>query len=365
VKGLAFQEQDKVLAACATSALWSALQLTAKRFGYSTPNISETTLKATMYHSTSRPIPSGGLTVSQLCQAIKEAGLAAEALEIYAPRTDEQSRQTGWKYNLPLLSACYAYLRAGLPVVLAVRVEGSAMHAITLVGYAVTEDGPGMNEMKIYKPTRDSHFRGSRITRFFAHDDQIGPYCELPILFDPASPFPIALKSRWGYKKDGKLAYRTFIPKMIVTPLYHKIRVPFISTYEFVFELETILRHLLDEDIIIEWDVFLSSINDYREEISLRSGVPSNVRRSILEHPHPRFFWRLRAFMGDTEICEMLNDATGIELSFQPHAAYFFQTYIVDRLKSSYPKLRKMMENDSDRVRLLDFVHSKACEQFP
>jgi hypothetical protein len=44
VRGLAFQEQDRVLAACATSALWSAFHRTAEAFDHPIPSLYEITV---------------------------------------------------------------------------------------------------------------------------------------------------------------------------------------------------------------------------------------------------------------------------------------------------------------------------------
>jgi len=363
IKGLAFQEQDNVLAACATSALWSALQLSTKRYSYRAPNISEITLNATMYQSTSRPIPSGGLTVGQMCQAISAVGLVAEALEIYSRELDEKAKKYKWIYKLPFLAASYGYLRAGLPVVLAGKVEGLDYHAITLVGYDITDEEPNVNEMSIFDSKADAHLRGSRITSFYAHDDQVAPYCKLPVLFDVMSEFPIQLESRWKIgKKDGD-NYRIFTPSMMITPLYHKIRVPFVSTLASATAFESILRFLLGEDFIFEWDIFLSSVNEYKKEISSRQGIPSGLRKRILEQKSPKFFWRLRTFLGDMEICEMLSDATGMELSFQPHALYFFQDDLLKRMVTDYRPMQEVVAGNSDLLRMLDFAHEEAYSQ--
>ena len=85
VESLAYIEQDRVIAACATSALWSAFQKTAYEFGYRIPTLYQITDLATMYSTTNRPIPSSGLEDPQICQAIKGIGLEPEYLEILDP----------------------------------------------------------------------------------------------------------------------------------------------------------------------------------------------------------------------------------------------------------------------------------------
>jgi len=76
VDSLAFQEQDRVVAACATSALWSAFQATGRLFHHKIPCPVEITQSATRRTpSVSRAIPNAGLTILQAAEAIKDLGL--------------------------------------------------------------------------------------------------------------------------------------------------------------------------------------------------------------------------------------------------------------------------------------------------
>lgn len=77
IKSLAFQEQDSVVAACATSALWSAFQQTGKLFHHSIPSPVEITRVATDHSPTeTRNLPSVGLTGSEIARAIRSVGLS-------------------------------------------------------------------------------------------------------------------------------------------------------------------------------------------------------------------------------------------------------------------------------------------------
>lgn len=101
VKSLAFQEQDTSLAACATVSLWSCFHKTRDLFNTSTPSPVEITRSATRYLMTTRPFPSRGLRIEQICNAIAGVGLDPE---VYPVSPD-----------LPLVSLAYSYLRLGLP----------------------------------------------------------------------------------------------------------------------------------------------------------------------------------------------------------------------------------------------------------
>lgn len=312
VEGLAFQEQDKVLAACATSALWSAFQQTGHLFGHPQPTQSEITGHATRFFKQTRSIPSAGLLTSQMCQAIREVGLEPEFQVVH---------------NIPFLSTCYGYLRNGMPIVLASEVKGVGKHAVTLVGYHIGEEGPGVDDIGLFSSDIDLKLKGSRITKFYAHDDQIGPYSRL--LVQPgAEPYPIELGSAWRNQLGEPT---TLVPLSLIIPVYHKIRVPFTSALHLAAWMDFVLVNAMN--VPIEWDIFLSSVNQYKTEVSKRSSISTKIRERILCLSHPRFFWRARAFADEIEVCEMLIDATDMELSFQLFDLNVFDEWVLDLLR--------------------------------
>src|SRR5579862_1453263 len=75
VNGLAYQEQDEVLAACATVALWSAFHKTGDLFGTAIPTPAVITRAATQASHYGRPIPQHGLRMEEMCSAIRHNGL--------------------------------------------------------------------------------------------------------------------------------------------------------------------------------------------------------------------------------------------------------------------------------------------------
>jgi hypothetical protein len=67
VQSLAFQEQDKALAACATVALWSCFHKASELFQTPAPTPAEITRAANRLVNQVRPLPSHGLEVHQMC----------------------------------------------------------------------------------------------------------------------------------------------------------------------------------------------------------------------------------------------------------------------------------------------------------
>jgi len=354
VESLAYIEQDRVIAACATSALWSAFQKTAYEFGYRIPTLYQITDLATMYSTTNRPIPSSGLEDPQICQAIKGIGLEPEYLEILDPARN---------YKNLLLANSYAYLRSGLPVIFLVLVTGMGGHAITVTGYRLREKGQIFNEVELanLKLPKGFKLKGSRIEAFYSHDDQIGPFCkdmvELAheIRDEGGAQVVKCFPQLVGTWKDGQKQNIPLVPDVMVVPVYHKIRVPFSTVLKHAGRMDGILKaHYPGIDI--EWDIFLSSVNAYKNEMSRRHDVPTDIRKILLESSHPRFIWRLRAFSSDIEVMEILADATDMELSFQVYRVSIFDTTLREFMVENKAALISYRQNDYFAKLLLELI---------
>jgi len=159
VRGLAFQQQDQGVSACATTALWSSINAIAQREGLSIPTPADITEAASRYLLVGgRPLPSEGLTVHQMCEAIRAAGLAP----LFVPSIEFQSDRA------QLLS----YLRSGFAPVLAIQSlqEGAGGHAVCAVGTKCGDVAPQTNP--------NLHFRdaATSLQGLYLHDDRLGPY---------------------------------------------------------------------------------------------------------------------------------------------------------------------------------------------
>jgi hypothetical protein len=146
VESLAFQEQDKVVSACATSALWSAFHWTGHLYQHHIPSpVLITKSAGQRLEMDTRPFPNRGLTGSQMCQAIRDVGLDPILLN-YSPQSDE------YLFRITL----YAYLKGGMPIILGVNLEEIQQdvdqksfkvvkvigkHAVTITGYSVSVQG--------------------------------------------------------------------------------------------------------------------------------------------------------------------------------------------------------------------------------
>ena len=158
VDGLAFQQQDQGVSACATTALWSALQRTAPSEGLAAPTPAQITEAASRYMLPGgRALPSEGLRFDQLCEAVRAAGLAPVLLTSISPREDRGHLAT--------------YLQSGLPVLLGIaRLGEDEGHAVCGVGLGLRAVRPATNPNIRY---RDG---ATAVDRIYVHDDRLGPY---------------------------------------------------------------------------------------------------------------------------------------------------------------------------------------------
>jgi len=163
IRGLAWQQQDTGVSACATVSLWTMFHAVAAREGLTVPTTVEITRAATQFLSEGRPFPSSGLSVLQLSQAIREGGLAPMVVQGDLPSSPQ--RLFGWE-NLTTNLA--TLLRAGFPVLVLGTLEGFGGHAVCAVGY---RQSAGFRTGSPGTPaTADSS-----LDWIYVHDDNVGP----------------------------------------------------------------------------------------------------------------------------------------------------------------------------------------------
>jgi hypothetical protein len=296
VRSLAFQEQDTVLAACATVALWCSFQKTGELFNTPIPTPAAITNTANLVIHPSRPIPSHGLIVVQICDAIKRLDLEPEVIRVNA--------------GVPIISLIYGYLKMGLPVIMGADIEGIGLHAITLVGYSLQQTPVLQSEV-----AEDSTYIpmiGLRIDAFYAHDDQIGPFSRvrvIPSATTGSDTSTFKLESSWRDDATGKNL--SLYPQVLIVPVYHKIRMTFIEVQKWLTRMTALLTLALES---LEWDLHLTTTNDYKK--SLRANETANEKlEDLLFMPHPRFIWRAVATHQALPVLELLVDATDMERS--------------------------------------------------
>jgi hypothetical protein len=207
VSGLAFQQQDQGVSACATTALWSALHKIAESEHLSIPTPAQITESASRYVlADGRALPSEGLNIQQLCEATRAAGLEPLVVRCI---TLEQVR-----------SQLHGYLTSGLAPVLAIQpAQGADGHAVCGVGLKLGEVvSPADNSLNY----RDA---SSAVKAVYIHDDRLGPYAlaELGDLTLPSRLIVPSLRIQWP---DQAIEAETSILRAIIVPVPPKLRMP-------------------------------------------------------------------------------------------------------------------------------------------
>jgi len=312
---LPFQEQDTNVAACATIALWSAFNKTSAMFGTQSPHPTAITVSGNKVRTASRVFPSDGLTTSQMCQAVVDAGLEPEVYPV--------------NKSTPLLTILYSYVSMGLPVILIVYVKKDTLHAVTVTGFSLKDlplqDGE--------RHASDISFVGHRIDRIFVHDDGIGPFEPLEVrkandaerneVLGTKHGSPIAFSSLWMVGNQ-KL---TMFPSSIIVPAHPKMRVRFepveaavrylteILKNNKITEFKGYLQEMRGDDTILgfEWAPRYVRLNSYKKELrtrALHGGFMDTDETRFLLESQPRFLWCISLLIGGHERMEILFDAT-------------------------------------------------------
>ena len=172
VDGVPFQSQDQGVSACATTALWSALDSVASREEITVSSPASITESATRYPlQEGRPFPNEGLTVRQICEATRAAGFSP--LVIPGKSIADDALQI------------FGYTRSGFAPVLALvpTIPGESGHAVCCVGLRIGSIKPQTDLAISFREASTS------LTGLYIHDDRLGPYAYagLTQITDPES----------------------------------------------------------------------------------------------------------------------------------------------------------------------------------
>lgn len=284
VLSLAFQEQDTEVAACATSALWSAFHCTGKVFQHSIPSpveITQAASNSTRNYDRSMPAHQG-LTASQMSDAIRSVGLEPHAVDVEG--------------NKLFRATAYAYLKGSIPCVCIGSIVDSAKKddkgkPLEIGRHAVTVTGFRFGSKQDILAGEGIRFLADRIDRVFVHDDQVGPFARLR--FDMRSLDGMPISTSWP-GEDGQVGAVHFQPETVLCPLYHKIRIPFATIVEDITTLDCVIRVGQNHSFIygsdgILWDVHLSTTDRLKKE--RLDTASTQLDHTFLTRNLPKYLW--------------------------------------------------------------------------
>jgi len=295
VEGLAFQQQDRAVGACATTAIWSALQRLCKHEGRRAPTPSAITESAVKYFiPNGRPYPSAGLRVEQICDALRAWDYPPILLNV-------GKEHKHFKYMLN------TYIRSGIPVILAIVSQGRG-HAVTVVGY---RGDKGFNCSIEVEGTKllSSNLSYEEI---YIHDDRLGPYARAYLRSKvtrfkrtPSKMF-IDIDTPSGQKDTWEVF-------LAIVPVYNKIRTSAYELFDTTTQLAPIMDNMLHNSGTNQYaDIQFMRCGEYLESLYARGLDPNRITNLVTKGAFSRYVGVLRWSLDGLELIDFVWDTTDI-----------------------------------------------------
>jgi hypothetical protein len=348
-----FIEQDSNVGSCASAALWMAFQKTSELFHTQKPSPSEITLLAgTDSDNTGKIFPSRGLDIAQICKAINNNGLHSELRD---KNNEEVLKDRSWFQGF-----VYAYLKAGIPILLGIEIECVGLHLITLNGYRFKFDNDKIAQ-------EDFFYKSQFITKFYTHDDQTGPFSRLK--FNKGNDEYFLRTSWWKENVDWSKSREEIVkyfknedncynckPDCLIVPLDRKIKV----SYEEVVDKVKIIKFLFSNffffNMSFKWDVFLIKSNTYKKQIKEQVKEKENLRE-LLHTSLPQYIWVTQACIHlDNEkheeelIFDFIFDSVEMPYDGKPFFVNIYSESFRKNLSKFDVQIQKLFHNDIENT---------------
>jgi len=339
VETVAFQEQDHVLSACATSSLWSFFHAHKCISLNNVPSAFEITRSAfPVVPELESPFPSNGLSAEMICRSIRESRLEARPIKVCGNEMVEKS-QSCIELDLNYLyfqEEVYAYLAADFPIIMGVNLNGKGFHAVTILGYGYCDGGNA--DAKSIKGGADPigadisswnslNSKAHKISRLYVHDDRTGPFTRLLLsdkhwllYLDRNSPSPepevytpenlilgVHPKIRIHYPKIRmscvQLRRRIIIELLRQRDIYAKLQNS---------KLTLALTLAIEAMDSIEWDIRIYESSRFKETFQQEYSRNSIEKISILSMNMPKYIWSAKARHKGKIAFQLIFDSTDI-----------------------------------------------------
>lgn len=302
VLSLAFQEQDSVLAACATTAIWSMLNKASTDFHTILKSPSQITRDAdNVSPDGSRLFPNKGLSVLQICQAIFNSGLVSEVKQPDYIEYDKSGQISGYYItNLYTKKILNAYSPIGIPIILVISVPDGAEHGL----HAITVSGYRQTPAQEIAPKSGTSWLAENIDKIYAHDDQWGPFVRID--FENI----IDLKTPWTDSHPSHLPTKV---TNIIVPVYPKVRISYEDIEAIVLGLDAILTLFFDKKIKhdLVWDIKIDYSESFKASIN-NSSLDDASKLKRLTDSLPKYLWIAKCYIGKYKVFEFTFDATDV-----------------------------------------------------
>ena len=314
VQSVPFQEQDKEVAACATSALWTAFHVTGPVHGHPIPSpVAITRSAVDLFREPARSIPNEGLNGWQQAAAIRAVGMEPCLIETASLQKDDDAEDKGrLVVDMARLKAVtYAYLSGGFPCVVSALVSPPGRtpdwHAVTALGFRLRGEAAPIDD-------NGPLMKGAGMDRLYVHDDQAGPFSRWDTTGD-------CVTTSWVFGDNPKHQFPV-VPRRFLVPLYHKVRISFEQVYAHVAELNGLIErsvqglpdNLRGGALRPVWDIRLTTVNAFKQRLREQAhGTGPEALRAHLTTNLPRFMWQVSALDAQQRhLFDVLLDATDL-----------------------------------------------------
>jgi len=309
VQTVAFQEQDKVISACATTAIWTALQALDIKDIRNVPSCSEITISAINHiNESSNSFPNKGLTNKQILRALDTQKLRNHKINI------DSTKQEGLDNFFNIVKN---YIDSDLPVILGAdvhEISGDVLsklggHAVTIVGYKET----------------------SSTNALYIHDDRIGPFARAEfasvankvkstVKNDIADSWCLSLQEK-NDNGDWEEATQLLVPDSLIIPNYKKVRISsdyientcnsILDEYKNYYHQYIESGVLKQEDLPeITYQISLTNSAEFKSRVIKQKNIVN--KEEILSKSFARHLWVASFSDKDGQLFEILFDSTDI-----------------------------------------------------
>ena len=337
VNTIPLQEQDKVVAACATSALWVSLNASNNLVDNCLPSPSTITKAATNQNSNGlRVFPNKGLQPNQIAQCLKAYDLEP-TIETYNFR-DYPVDKSDLKIS-EIKQQVFAYLNNDIPLLLGGvvyrrNIDGLAekigRHIVCVLGYKLNKDYKFDDNVGLM-------LQSDSIDRLYAHDDRYGPYAKFDLDMKEWSVGSKGEMIKGSLIKHSSGGEDLFIPDLIIFGHYHKIRIKYDEIYRSCLVIHKIFSVMYVENLFDDksegvvtlkksinsmlrgvWGIALTTANQLKNDIlkvgKEEWGAANGIEQKsvFLTRNLPRYIWRCKVYSNDMLFAELLFDATEV-----------------------------------------------------
>ncbi len=275
--------QDKIVATCAETSIWSIMEYFSNKYSEYSPALTSKithVINETFYQ---RSLPSNGLTALQISSALRAFGFATR---VYSKGNE---KEVGG-----LFRTVSDYVESGIPVVIAVTGDRMGGHALLLTGHTEID----LKKVKLTKPIEGIGDKGkikifNKELLFFDSADFEKDF--ISIDDNKRAYHPLNLKKPLSHYGEPKFHMGEI--KSVIVPLQNRIYMESKTARELMFQLIQNPTYGINESEIMNdepwiFRLFLTSTKSFKKRLrDTQAKLESELASLLLKSHFPRFLW--------------------------------------------------------------------------